>query len=458
MAGIGFELRRMIDEEDGLVSRARGYASAGLIAAGPWIMTVITIGALGVATPYVSDQADYELFRGLVTYAFAFSLVTVGLLQMAATRHVADLLFGRQHEDVLPAFNTSALTVAAVQTVVGASFCVLAGLPLAVAIPAVSLYVVVSLTWLALIWLGVTKEYDSVLQAYALGAVVSGLSILLAWLGTGTAGMLTGYAIGQAVTLALLMRTLVRGMALGTGSGSEVLTSMHRFPLLVVVGFAYNAGIWVDKMVFWFVDGVGPHAYIRFHPLYDSCCFIGYLTVVPALAVNLVRVETSFYERYRRYYGAILEGLPLATIEEARRDMVTDLRGATSRLLRVQGAITAMVLIMAEPIMTTLGLPPGAVPVFRAACLGAFFHVMLLVTLLLLLYFDLRKEAALSACVFFVSNAVLALWSLSVGMESYGVGYALAALLSLVVAYGLLSRALDELEFRTFTRQPVETA
>ena len=46
MAGIGFELRRMMDDGQSLMSRVRGYACAGLISSGPWIMTIVTLGVL----------------------------------------------------------------------------------------------------------------------------------------------------------------------------------------------------------------------------------------------------------------------------------------------------------------------------------------------------------------------------------------------------------------------------
>ena len=76
------------------------------------------------------------------------------------------------------------------------------------------------------------------------------------------------------------------GDNVGLGRDFTIFKSLRTFPMLVGVGFFYNAAIWVDKMIFWFVDGMGFHPTIRFHPLYDTCCFLAYVTVLPALAIR----------------------------------------------------------------------------------------------------------------------------------------------------------------------------
>jgi len=124
MAGIGFELRRMIRDEGDLLSRVRGYASAGLVAAGPWIMTIITLSVVTVVAPFFADRIEYEAFRAVVTYGFAFSLIVVGVVQMSFTRRIADLLFAKRYELVLPAFSTAFKWTALVQVAIGAGFAV----------------------------------------------------------------------------------------------------------------------------------------------------------------------------------------------------------------------------------------------------------------------------------------------------------------------------------------------
>ncbi|MHC4547835.1 MAG: exopolysaccharide Pel transporter PelG [Planctomycetota bacterium] len=458
MAGIGFELRRMIDERRGLVSKVRAYSCAGLISSGPWLMTILTLTLLNLAGPYLGGAEGYSLFRALVTYAFAFSLILQGIAQMAVTRRVADLLYAKRYERVLPAFVTSVLVVGAVHLAIGVGFCLWAGFRPVLSFLAVTLFAIIGMTWIALIWLTVVRQYDEILRAYVYGTLVALLGVVLLFLGLGTEGILAAYAAGQALTLILLLRVIARGMDASGDRDFTVLKSLVNFPMLVGVGLFYNAAIWVDKMVFWFNDGIGPHPLVRYHPLYDTCSFLAYLTVVPALAVNLVRLETAFYEKYRGYYGAILGGTPLAVIEDKKRRLLGDLEENVVRLLKTQGAITVAMIIFAPLILEVLKLPPIATRLFRLTCLGAFFHVMLLINILMQLYFDLRKQALATSLVFLSLNGILAWWSVSRGVETYGIGYATASFLALTLGYLLLHRSLERLDYMTFTSQPIGTA
>jgi hypothetical protein len=95
------------------------------------------------------------------------------------------------------------------------------------------------------------------------------------------------------------------------------------------------------------------------------------------------------------------------------------------------------------------------VRLFRLTCLGAFFHVLLLINILMQMYFDLRKQALATSLVFLSLNGLLAWWSVNRGVETYGIGYALASFMALLLGYLLLYRALDQLDYMTFTSQPI---
>jgi len=455
MAGIGFELRRMIDERDGFLHKVRAYACAGLISSGPWVMTILTLTIMSVGGAHAGNREDFEMFRALVTYAFAFSLILTGVLQMSVTRRVADHLYAREYDRVLPGFTASAVLMGVTQLVIGTVFCAIAEFPAGLAFVAVSLYVIVSLTWLALVWLSITREFDEVLRAYAYGMLMSMVLLLVVGGGGYALNLLGAYTAGQALTLMLLIRTVARGMQAGGKRDWSILTSIRTFPRLVGIGLIYNVAIWIDKMTFWFADGIGPHPYLRYHPLYDTCSFLAYLTVIPALAINLVRLETSFYERYRAYYGAILGEMPLRIIEEKRQGMMEDLAESTIRLIRVQGAISICFVLFAPQLMGWLEMPEVSVRIFRLSCVGAFFHVLLLVTVLMQLYFDLRWQALATSIVFLVLNAFLAAWSVNGGVATYGIGYAISSFLTLLLGYTLFSRGVDRLHFLTFTSQPI---
>ena len=463
MAGIGFELRRALRHDGDLTSVVRGYASAGLVAAGPWVMTITGLSFLNAFAHFFEAPEAYALFRALVTYAFVLSLIIVGPLQMAYTRHLADAIYGGRGREMVPALVSALQAVIVATLVAGSALAAWVDLPLTTGAAATALTVVLGMTWIALIWLSVTKDYMSILRAYAWGSAASvGCVLLLAALGlapgtTGAAQLLVAFTVGPAATLALLLRAILRVSDSSAPLAHTIQRAPRRLPLLALVGCLYNIGIWMDSIVVWTTQGVEVHPGISFHPLYDTSRFLAYLTVIPALAINLVRVETAFDERYRRLYGSILGGATLGAIERCRREMLATLREGTLRLLRLQGAVSVLILICAPGVLHLLHVPLEATAVFRAACLGSLFHVFLLVTLLILLYLDLQWEAAATAGVFLVANAAGSMLVHHQGIGSVATAYAGASLLALLVGVMLLERASAHLVRRAFLSQPLES-
>jgi uncharacterized membrane protein len=103
-------------------------------------------------------------------------------------------------------------------------------------------------------------------------------------------------------------------------------------------------------------------------------------------------------------------------------------------------------------------MPEATVRVFRLCCVGALFHVLLSITILVQMYFDLRLRALASCAVFCIANGLGAWWSVQQGVTAYGAGYAAASLVSLVFAFGLLNSGLKNLEYQVFHAQPLGSA
>lgn len=449
MAGIGFDLRRLLQEDRGLVARLRAYSAAGLIAAGPWLVTMASLLLVRTAAVWL-DQREFERFLAVVGGVFAASLVTVSGLQMAVSRYLADELYLQRYGGLLPAFATCTALVAAVQAVTGWFLCWWFGLEPSLTVAVVFLYVAVSLSWLGMSWLTVIRQHDRVLIVHLIGAAAFLLALQLAGPESGLADVVMAYALCNGLIVVLTGVLVATGVE-STGARSKaVVPGVWRHRVLFLAGTAYGLSLWIDKWVFWACDGTATLGTLHQHPLYDGCFYLGYLTVIPALSINLVHLETEFYARYRAYFGAVTGNRSLRDIRWFGEDMARSLRTSAGKLLRIQGAVTVACIALAGPIVEFAGLPPYAVRVFRFVCLGAFCHVLLLITVLVLLYFD-RRHAALRSCLLFLGlNALLAWWSVGAGPWTYGAGFAVAALLGLVAALVELRRTLGRLEYLTF--------
>jgi uncharacterized membrane protein len=111
MAGIGFALRDLSRQES-LTAVARASAHAAVIAAGPWLFTILSLVAITAAAEQLAGYQTLATFRAVIIYAFATSLVLAAPVTIVATRLVADELWKRRIERVRPLL--SAALVAAV--------------------------------------------------------------------------------------------------------------------------------------------------------------------------------------------------------------------------------------------------------------------------------------------------------------------------------------------------------
>ena len=102
MAGIGFELRRML-RKDTLLGLVQAYAYASVIGSGPWVLSIVGILLIGIfSASVVIPGSLVTQFQTSVTYLVACSLIYTGLVQLAFTRFISDRLFEKRKDMVLP--------------------------------------------------------------------------------------------------------------------------------------------------------------------------------------------------------------------------------------------------------------------------------------------------------------------------------------------------------------------
>ena len=102
MAGIGFELRRLL-RKNTLIGLVEAYAYAGIIGSGPWVFSIVGILLIGLfSASIVVPSVLVTQFQTSVTYLVASSLILTGLVQLAFTRFISDRLFEKKRELVLP--------------------------------------------------------------------------------------------------------------------------------------------------------------------------------------------------------------------------------------------------------------------------------------------------------------------------------------------------------------------
>jgi uncharacterized membrane protein len=235
---------------------------------------------------------------------------------------------------------------------------------------------------------------------------------------------------------------------------SAVFSLMRRDRYLVGIGFAFNFGVWIDKFLIWHSPyGMKIAGWFYSSVNYDTCLFFSYLTVIPAMALFLIRIETSFYRSYSVYFNAVTCGGDLNAIREGKEKIKASLRLSASRLAKSQGGVTLCLVLAAPVIAPYLGVGAANIPVLRFCLAAAFLQALLLFMLIFFLYFDWQRFAMTLSLLFVVLNAAFTGVSILAGPGYLGLGYLAACLIALLFGIRLLGVGLERLEFETFAKQ-----
>ncbi len=455
MAGIGFNLQKML-KGDTYIDTLKAYFYSALIAAGPWIMSILTLFAIGLVSFEKMDMYELTYFRTAIIYVYAFSLIVVGLIQIGLTRYLADRLYLKEKESLVPAFISSSLLTLLVQSVIAFTFLWFEDTSLIIKFLIFAIYLTISMLWLVMIFLTALWDYRSILIAFLTGCVVT---IGACWVLThqyGLWGLFAGYFIGHFLIVVLLSARIFTEFGSSKTLDWNVFTFWANNKMLILLGLTYNLAIWIDKIVFWFSpNSLRVSQMFRTYPAYESASFFAYLTIIPALSFFLIEAETNFYRKYRAFYQEILDRGGYSAIQKRRQQISETLRRSLSFIVKYQGIISLIFIAFAPELTEALRMPWLKVPVFRIVVLGAFLHSLLLVTIIIVLYFDLQKLALLICSCFLITNGVFAYVSSWFSISFLGYGYFAATFISLVFGFYALDYHLKRLEFLTFASQPV---
>lgn len=463
MAGIGFELRRILNRGT-LTSLMSAYGYAGVIGSGPWVLSILGILAVGVLVRLVAglDTASPAIaqFQVSITYLIAGSLILTGPLQLSYTRFVADRMFEQRNDLVLPNFHGVQLGVTWVAGSIGlgCALFLFAGTPIAYRVLMMAGFVLLSNIWIATVLLSGLKHHRAILLLYALGYGVSVLAaIVLARLLPERAleALVGGFVLGQAVLLAGMLGLIVREFPSDRFMAFDFFRRSQHFRTLMWTGLAYNVAVWVDKLMFWFFGPtsqavIGP---LRASLIYDLPIFLAYLSIIPGMAVFLLRLETDFVDYYDAFYDAVREGGSLAMIERLRNGMVESARIGLLEIIKIQTIATLLAIVAGEKLLEVVGISTLYAPLLNVMTIGAGTQVVLLGILNVLFYLDRRGLALTLVSASFVLNAVLTAITLWLGPAWYGYGYAGSLLIVAVGGLWLLDRVFEQLEYRTFMLQ-----
>lgn len=459
MAGIGFELRRLLRKKS-LIGMAHAYAYAGLIGSGPWVISIIAILAIGLLTSTNAMQLPFiAQFQVSVSYLMAGSLILTSPLQLMFTRYIADRIYEKRDYLILPnLLGALTLTVLAGSLVSGLVVLFWIEGSFVYRLCMMVSFVLLSCIWIVQIFASAVKAYHQILLVFALGyALTVGTAVGLRQYGL--EGLLLGFTFSQAVLLFTLLALVVRQYPGKRLVEFSFLRPDQIFPVLALTGLLYNLGMWMDKFIFWSDDitGVSVLGMLRTSPIYDLPIFLAYLSTIPGMAVFLVRMEVDLAEQCALFYKKVTVGGTLQQIVDAKQNLVRGVKNGLIDMFKVQSVTTLILLVLGEDLLVLFGISPLYRPLLSIDLVAVATLLGVLAVFNVLFYLDQRKSVLFLCLLFFFSNTVFSLLSLAAGPVFYGYGFAAAVLLTLFVSLYTLSHTLESLEYETFMLQPMNS-
>lgn len=458
MAGIGFQLKELYNQSN-FFAQLRAYGFSAVTAVGPMFLSILLITAAREWLVHLNTpNSEVSLFISSAQYVFVFSQLLTGGFLFVISRFLADQMFMEKEENILSSLYGAIGMVLLLGLVIAVGFYWSSPLPLPFKLSSYMFFAELNIIWILTIYVSALKDYRKIVKDYSIGVAIAALIIL------GTTGLygaetasavFIGLDIGFMVIAILLMRDIFSFFQLNNKQYFFFLTYFEKYPFLFFIGLFYYLGLYGHNFAVWLSHRkVFVADTFLMAPYYDTPVFYAYFSLLPALVLFMVKLETTFYTAYKKYYRRILNGFPLKDIQNAKQEMYRVLRFEILFLAQVQLLVTFIFLFMGIHFLPFAGLVQDQIDVFMVVVLGSWFVSLLITFFLILLYFDERK-AAFSLTGFYAFSSFFITFVFSRFFEMYGAGMFIAAVLSFGYGSWLLVKHINEIDYSTFCYQPI---
>jgi len=457
MAGIGFELRKIVKKES-LLSLMKMYSYSAMLSSGAWVISIIAILLVGLINIAIFGASnDVMRLQIIITYAFALaaSLVITGFIQLPLTRYIADLVFAKREGEIFGSY-------------LGVIFVIL-GVGMAIFIPAVwiflpeldatqhflitAIFLILSAIWVSNVLVSSLKYYRSTVLSYFISY---GFIVVASYFyGSSLTNLFYIFFAGNALLLTIMMSLIYKSYHTSTLMHFDFFKDKDFYYTLAFAGLFYNMGTWVDKFIFWYhpLTGTPVIGMINASVVYDLPIFLAYLSILPGMAIFFYRLEADFAEKYDLFYNSVREGGTLYVIQTYRNQMVTTIRLAIREVLWVQSLVSIFIFLAAPSIFAVLRIPQLYLGLFYILTIGALLQLGVMSILAVLYYLDRRIKAMWLSILFFVLNAILTWISIYLGPNFFGYGYTVSLLIVFTISLLVIRQTMQRLDYETFMLQ-----
>lgn len=463
MAGIGFELRRLLDKQS-LLSKIQAYSYTGLISSGPMVLGIgLVFGVIMSVNRYGINKSYQDLVISMITYTMLFSLIVSGFFSMAVIRFVADKQYDGDEGAVFPALLGSTIVELAVGSVLYVLFLCFAGQTLLDSVLMYLLFCVLITVWNQMNFLTALKNYKGLILDFCAAAAVTFACalVLLRFNVPPVEAILVAVISGYGIMVLLNFRQLRMAFPVSSGGMFDFLNDFEKNIRLSLIGLFLNIGMFGHMLVMWRFSSVSTHVrgLLYCAPYYDIPALLAFLTTLVTTINFMVSVEVKFYPKYRAYFSLYNDGGRLMDIEQAGADMLNVMRTELMFTAIKQLLATLLVIAVEGIIMNKLplGFNDPMHGYFRMLSVGYGLYACGNISMLMMLYFTDSEGTLAATGLFAFTSVVFTLLSTLFNSVFYGIGFVISALVFACFTSIRLALYTEHLPYHILSRQDIIT-
>ncbi|MBI6058960.1 exopolysaccharide Pel transporter PelG [Clostridium perfringens] len=435
MAGIGFELKKIIDK-DNIFAQARVYFMSSLITVGPMIICITLFLVMQRLLKNLgASYANIQIFNAVIIYSFLISYISSNGISMLMSRYISDCIYAKKSGCIFESFLGVSIICSIISTIIMSLLLINSPLNLIIKSICFMITIILSLIWLEIIYLSAIKEYLHIVSFFLIGIslVILGTILGIEFLNippiySALLFSLAGY-IFIAISFMVLLYKVFGIKDLRLSNCLKFVCSIDKYYELLLIGL--------------------------FLSFYDVPSFYAFLSVIPSVVIFTVKIETAIYPKYKDFYNFVRESGSINEIRRAKKILIDTIILHMTHMIKVQFIASFACIVFGFKILPNIGFASDSLEIFGILTLGAISYISMSFLILMLLYFDARKDALQVSLVFFITIVLFSIITVIIGQEYYGYGFFISSLISVVFAFNRINNFFRIIEYRTFASQPV---
>ena len=445
MAGIGFALRKLFDTKS-VTSKFAGVLYASFVTIGPILAFILLLVLVHIGMWYFGiDENTRLIFTTTILYMMISSVIISCAINTVLSRFIAAQIYDNKNEKIRSSVMGAVSLTAVVSMLVGIAFIFpmvfIYNLSLVYSIGLYLFLLMISITFVLMAYISAIKEYAKVALAYFVG-LLFGIAVFLMAYYLLDVPIEVGLIFGMAMTFFVInisLLVLTRSFFKGKSTHSfEFLSFFKKHPALFLSGLFYILGLYVHNIIYWYFSNVSTKVmYLKILPSYDMATFLAMLINLSAMVIFIVKVETSFYEKYQGYVKNI-GSANYEEIEKSRKKMKHVLDHELFFLYEVQLVITIVLIALGMVFLPRFNFGGAVLDYFMVLGMAYYCSFSMYFTVVFLYYFDDQRGAMFTTLLFFSATAAASFVIVNISPTYFALGLLIGALASWIFGFNRL--------------------